>query len=368
MSLKEWDRLGMLNREMRLYECLVDRGIEIGFFTYGDESDFYYQDRFPKIKIIPAWQKNDKIPSLKKDFLFSWVLPWKYRKELATFDLFKTNQMWGSWVPLLTRMLEKKPILVRCGYEAYKFSQDGNDTLLMKKLLYWLSRWAYSSADAVALTTKESACFAHSVFKLPINKIIIQPNYVDTDVFKPLTPDKYYPKKILFVGRLVEQKNLFSLLKAVSYTKIGVDIIGHGPLKKKLERYAENHRVNVRFLGTIPNIKIPKVMARYPIYILPSFYEGHPKTLLEAMSCQMAVIGTKVTGIKEVIDDNVNGLLCEPTFNGLKSSIKRLINDQYLQKKIRSKAREFIKKTFSLEKIVENEIKIYRDILNKAIR
>ena len=236
MSLKEWDRLGMLAREMRLYECLAARGIEIGLFTYGDESDFYYQDRFPKIKIIPAWQKKDKIPSLTKGFLYSWGLPWKYSKELAAFDLFKTNQMLGSWVPLISRILLKKPVLLRCGYEAYRFALfDNNTSWLMRQLLFWISHWAYSSADAVALSTKASAYFVHGVFNLPIKKILIQPNYVDTDVFKPLTPHTYYPKRILFTGRLVEQKNLFSLLRAVSYAKVGIDIIGHGPLKKKLE-------------------------------------------------------------------------------------------------------------------------------------
>ena len=125
----------------------------------------------------------------------------------------------------------------------------------------------------------------------------------------------------------------------------------------------ENHSINARFLGIVPNSKIPKVMARYPIYILPSFYEGHPKTLLEAMSCQMAVIGTKVTGIKEVIDDGVNGLLCGTSSESIAVCIEQLLHDEALRNKLGTEARKKIRNYFSLEKIVSTEIQIYKEIL-----
>lgn len=364
MSLTRWDSLGMLNREMRLYECLAEHGIEVGMFTYGTKRDLRYKDRFPGIHIIPAWEEKKRIPTEKESFLLSWRLPLKFRREFAYFDLFKTNQMWGAWVPLMARILVGKPILLRCGYEAYSTALlDNNSTGLMRILLFWISRWAYSSANKIALSSKGAENLANKVFDLSSKNVVVQPNYVDTELFCPLPPDIYYPKRILCVGRLESEKNLFSLIKAVAKINAGLDIIGNGSLREPLRLFAAEYGADVRFLGIKPNKEIPGIMARYPVFVLPSIYEGHPKTLLEAMSCQMAVIGTNVQGIKEVIDDGVNGLLCGTSSESLAFCIKRLLNDNDLRNKLGKEAENYIQNNISLEKIVSREIQIYKEIL-----
>ena len=108
--------------------------------------------------------------------------------------------------------------------------------------------------------------------------------------------------RICFVGRLASQKNLFALLEAVKdLANIRLVLIGSGSQEKELKEKAETENINVEFLGNIPNYQLPAELNRAELFILPSLYEGHPKTILEAMACQLPVIGTNVEGTREVI-------------------------------------------------------------------
>src|SRR3546814_18364330 len=86
------------------------------------------------------------------------------------------------------------------------------------------------------------------------------------------------------------------------------------------------------------------------IFVLPSSYEGHPKTLLEAMACGAAVIGTDVPGIREVIEDGRTGLLCAPTAAALRDAIERLLSDEPLRRRLGGHARPQLEMTARLER------------------
>ena len=100
--------------------------------------------------------------------------------------------------------------------------------------------------------------------------------------------------------------------------------------------------------------------------VLPSLYEGHPKVLIEAMSCGMTVIASNVQGNSEIINHGENGFLCDTSsesiqkiiFEVLKMSTKRL-------KMINNNARRFVKDNYSLDKIVTMEMQLYKDIMNE---
>jgi len=365
MSLKKWDDTGLLHREVKLYIKLVQLGYKVIFFTYGDESDLLYQKILPGIKIIPAWKGWKKIPSEKISFFCSWFLPWKFRKEFSGIDCIKTNQMWGAWVPLIFRFFTKTPLFVRCGYEAYKNLLKESGSQITRVLLYWVSRWAYASGDKVALSCKSDLEFAVNTFGLDTNKAFVHPNCVDTQLFCPQTPDIYYSDRLLYVGRLDTQKNLDSLIKAVRFSNVGLDIIGSGNLKDALILLANQTGADVNFYDIVPNSELSRIFARYPVFILPSKYENSPKALLEAMSCGKAVIGSYVDGIKEVIIDGENGLLSGTSMDSLAKNINKLIKNEALLKKLGNSARRYILDNYALEEYVQREIKVYEEIKNR---
>ena len=117
----------------------------------------------------------------------------------------------------------------------------------------------------------------------------------------------------------------------------------------------------MEFLGNLPNSELPDILNQHEIFILLSFYEGMPKALLEAMACGLPVIGTDVDGIKEVIEHEENGILCETDPKSIKGAILGLMNNEKLKRKISMKARMTIEEKFSLNKLIERELALYEN-------
>ena len=99
------------------------------------------------------------------------------------------------------------------------------------------------------------------------------------------------------------------------------------------------------------------------IFILPSSFEGNPKSLLEAMSCEMPVIGADSPGISNLISHNNNGYICDSTIDGIRKAINELINKVELQNKLSKNARRYILDYFSLDLIVKRELELYNEVL-----
>jgi len=198
-------------------------------------------------------------------------------------------------------------------------------------------------------------------FKINPEKIEVIPNYIDTNLFKPLNLPKE-KNSIIFVGRLEEQKNLFNLIEAIATLPVKLVIIGNGSLKEKLKNFAKEKNAEVEFKENVPNEKLPEELNKSEFFILPSFYEGCPKVLLEAMACGLPGIGTNVEGIKEIIQHKENGYLCKTDTESIRKAILEVLNDKNLQEKISQNARKTILERFSLEKILEKEIKLYQSL------
>ena len=188
------------------------------------------------------------------------------------------------------------------------------------------------------------------------NKITVVPNYIDITKFHPIVSKKY-ADRLIFVGRLNKQKNLFGLIDAVSKANVVLDIFGDGELKEKLKLYAIKNGVTVNFMGIVPNSELPQTLNHYRYFIIPSFYEGMPKALLEAMACGLVCIGTDVLGINEVIDDNINGFLSKGIdAMSIYDSIALATESNHEKlNSISESAFKLIKKDYSLEAIVSIE-------------
>jgi len=284
--------------------------------------------------------------------------------------------MEGSLIVCIAKLLFKKKLIIRCGWEwlrtyisNYKIKENKNylKYVLRYIWMYLIEFISYKLADGIILTNKQDIEFIIKTFRLEKNKEKIKLffNFINTDLFKPLGLAKK-DNSILFIGRLTEEKNLFNLIKAFKgLNNFSLDIIGKGPLERKLLDSAKDHGVHVNFLGVFPNNKLPEIINQYPIYILPSYYEGNPKTLLEAMSCEVACIGTDVFGISNVIKHGINGFLCDTNPESIKNAILEVYQDQKLREKMSKNARKFILNNCSLDSIAEMELQLYKDVLKE---
>lgn len=139
-------------------------------------------------------------------------------------------------------------------------------------------------------------------------------------------------KGLLFVGRLAEVKGVPLLLEAFRRLRPGhpdatLTIVGDGELRQALEGEAEGVD-NVRFTGAIGQADVAAELARSAIFILPSFAEGVPVVLMEAMAAGRPVVATRITGVPELVEDGVSGVLIEPgDVEALTAAIEGLLRD-----------------------------------------
>jgi len=362
VSIKTWAETGLLQREIRLYQELITQyGIDVKFITYGDSGDRQWESQLRGIQLLPIYERIRRSQSKTLSLLQSLYIPWAFRHELRKADIFKTNQIWGGWVATISKWFFHKPLLVRCGYEFYDFSRRQKRSRLFQYFSYWISWLIYKNADLINVTSDIDKALLKTEFKIEESIIDLRPNWIDINLFKKTSTKKI--NHVLFVGRLNEQKNIPLLLKSINNSEISLDIVGEGELKNQLNDLVLNKNIKVNFLGRIPNEKMPQLYNRYKVYVICSSYEGNPKTLLEAMACECAVIGTEVSGIKEIIHHGVTGILVSENAIELQSEIIRLLSDQSLRKKLGLEARKQIVLNNSLEVALRNESSTYTRLI-----
>ena len=355
MSLSKWSKIGMLGREIKPYQKLALYFNKIYIFTYGDSSDKSYSNLFPEnVEIIT---RPKYIPVL----FYSFLLPFIHKKELKNIQIVKTNQMDGSLSAVISKKLYNNKLIIRCGYEWLDFIEKSKKSFFKKIIAYLIEKFAYNNADRIILTSEESKDFVIKRFKIDSNKIQIIPNYIDIDLFKPLSIPKE-KNRIIFIGRLEKEKNLINLLKGLRGLDVKLIIIGNGSLRTELEEIAKKEGIDVVFKGNIPQSAIPEELNKSEIFILPSLHEGNPKVLLEAMSSGLACIGTNVMGINTIITQEENGILSLPDSISLKNAIIKLIDNEELRNKLGFNARNKIKENNSFHVCIEKELSVYKSI------
>lgn len=360
VSLDTWARIGLLKRELKIYEELIKKyDVEVQLLTYGNESDHQWVKDINGMTALPVYSKIPKSKSKTFRLLQSILIPWKFRLELANEDIFKTNQMLGGWVAVISKILYKKPLIVRCGYEIYDAYRFQNRSYKLISLIWLISWFTYKLANTIHLAKSEDASVVKNSFYVPSGKIEIRPNWIDVNVFKPFQNKNRFANRVLFVGRLEKQKNIVLLLEALFKTGVAVDIVGEGSLKSSLKQYADTLGVEINFLGSITNDEMPHIYNSYAAYVLCSPYEGNPKTLLEAMACGCSVIGTNVPGIQSIIRHKKNGLLVDENSSSLRSAILEVLSNNRLRKILVTNAIEYIENNNSLKNSLSKEFAAY---------
>lgn len=120
---------------------------------------------------------------------------------------------------------------------------------------------------------------------------------------------------LLFVGRVEERKGVFDLLDAFERVRHRVDarlvVVGDGEGASRVRAAAES-RGRIRVVGARPHEEVARWMAASDLLVLPSWMEGTPNVVLEALACGRPVVATSVGGIPDVLSDDRAGMLVPP--------------------------------------------------------
>lgn len=177
-------------------------------------------------------------------------------------------------------------------------------------------------------------------------------------VFAPkANPGEDKPVNMLYVGRLAGEKGVPILLQSLVELKnqglqFHLTLYGDGADRKLLEQLVSSHGLNVyvTFAGFADQQTIRNALTNSDLFILPSFAEGVPVSLMESMAIGVPVIGTYVGGVVELITPEYSGLVVSPSdIDGLSTAIKKYINDAEFRSRVSQNARKKIEQDFNLQ-------------------
>jgi glycosyltransferase involved in cell wall biosynthesis len=356
LSLATWSEVGAFDREVALYRRLQRSGVKISFVTYGGRSDLELARRIPEIEVrCNRWGFGPK--------LYERLLPWLHAKVFRRCDVLKTNQTDGADVALSVALRWRKPLIARCGYLWSDFCErkrglDSPEAARAREI----ERRVFSAATRVVVTTKTMARDLEHRLPEAAARVRVIPNYVDTESFRPLEIGE--PEvDLVFVGRFTPQKNLESLIDAVRPLDASLMIIGGGSKRVQWEREVGDLDGRLRWRGNVPNGEMPGLFARARAFVLPSHFEGHPKTLIEAMASGLPVIGADSPGIREIIRHGENGYLCGTRSDEIREAIRVVLGDSALRARLGGNARRFAVDEFALERVVPLELSLIDEVL-----
>lgn len=199
-------------------------------------------------------------------------------------------------------------------------------------------------------------------------KIVVIENYT----LIPEFVNKERQNQILYLGELGKRKGCFDIpfiyQKAISEeAPVSLIMAGDGAKEEVKKAFQEqNVKSNVYFPGWVRGEKKENLLQESSIFLFPSYNEGMPMAILEAMSYGLAIITTNVGGIPKLIEDGVNGYLCEPgDINDLADKLKELIENPEKRSAFGREARTKVTENYSFDshknKILDLYNRLYKN-------
>lgn len=225
--------------------------------------------------------------------------------------------------------------------------------------------------------SKHSANCSVSRGAVPKNKILVQYNGIDTQLFKFSEAQRLAIRNqldvkndefmIFSIGRLTVAKdfsNLIQSIKLLDNKKLKVFIAGDGPLKNDIETEIAKYQLdnNIRLLGLCKNIV--NFLNASDVFVLPSAWEGFPIVIGEAMASELLVVTTNAGGAKEWFPDDFEDLVV-PIKNPqlLANAINKILDLSNFERKTKaSQLRHHVVSNFNIEVISKNWIELYKSI------
>lgn len=224
-------------------------------------------------------------------------------------------------------------------------------------------KYIFSLADKVITLSEEwSSFFGRNI--CGYSKIVTMYNGV---ILPEYHKEDYSGCDVLFLGRLGRRKGTYDLLKAIpEILKAVPDAMfylgGDGDIKKCMDIAERNgFKDHVNFLGWVRGHEKEEYLKKCSIFVLPSYSEGMPMSLLEAMSYGLASVSTNAGGIPQIIDSGVNGLRFEAgDVNALSLDIIDLLRDRDKRQWLGEEGQRTVAAKFNVENNIKQLVNLYR--------
>jgi sugar transferase (PEP-CTERM/EpsH1 system associated) len=250
-------------------------------------------------------------------------------------------------------------------------------TLETRPLNRRLQRWLWSRVDGVLSVSSRIADRMASEIRFPLGKITTIHNGVDLNRFKPRHRDHARERLGLpadrFVigsaGRMVPVKDHDTLVSALALLQTrGVRVVavmaGNGPLESHLRQRVQELGLDVRFLGSRPDME--QILPACDVFVSSSTSEGLSNTILEAMATGIPVVATRVGGTDELVEDGHTGLLVPASDpQAMAAAVMRIATEPFTQRAMATRSRERAERQFALDTMVRNYERVYLELVSR---
>jgi glycosyltransferase involved in cell wall biosynthesis len=286
----------------------------------------------------------------------------------ATSLVVHTSHDWRT-VPRDLLLLALCRSRAQCAVLVLHGSAPGRVSAHPRSLFSKLTRVVLSMADAVAVLSTEE-CSAWSEL-LPLSHIVVVRNPVPGPPTPSVKKQTHSAKpRVLYVGRLVPAKGCADLVGGFGLLRRSVDcelrIVGDGPERPSLERTVHDMGLDecVRMTGNLAGEELEDEYAAATVLVLPSYDEGLPTVVLEAMVRSVPVVTTRLRGTADYFTDSHDLLFVPPHDpEALSAALERLLGDAALRRRLVESARKTVAQ-FDRSSVVSD----YESLFRSAVR
>jgi glycosyltransferase involved in cell wall biosynthesis len=296
-----------------------------------------------------------------------------YTQLKISFILVRTSRHANPWIffiggenlllPMILVKLSKRKVFLALAGSVLKVASSENGRFI-KLRTFTIAINRILTDKIIVYSQRLIADWCLEKYKSKVS--IAHEHFLRFDKFKMDGDFSSRDNSVAYIGALSIAKGVTHLLEAIpeilkSDGRIRFLIGGQGELRDTVEEYIkqESYGKCVKFVGWIPHDELPKYLSSIKLLILPSFTEGLPNIMLEAMACGTPVLVTQVGAIPDIVKDGETGFLMEDNSpECIVKNVIRALNHPNL-KQIADNARAFVESEFTYERAVDR----YRSIL-----
>jgi glycosyltransferase involved in cell wall biosynthesis len=228
-------------------------------------------------------------------------------------------------------------------------------------------RWIFSLPASVVVLGTAARRFVTEELRVPPGRVEILNNGVPEPAVPRETPAAGAAPRVLFLGNLSERKGVSDLLKALALPALRssppeVTLAGGGDVAAYQAKARELGIDSfVHFEGWVDQPKVAQLMACSDVLVLPSYDEGLPLVILEALANGVAVVCTPVGEIDSVLTDGVNALFVEPgNVQGIADALHKVLREPALMQTLARNGRTLYEQQFSLSRFFSSVARIHQ--------
>ncbi len=322
-----------------------------------------FNDKFDHLLVYKS--KNNPLARLINYALLNVRFSYQVMKKSKDTDSFLLFMETGMLLPMCFMKFYKKQIIWVLPSSLGKRVEHHHDVL--SKILIPLQFGSHIIADKIILyspnLTKEWKLekFSQKIF-------YAHEHYLDFDTFNILKPYNERSNRIGYIGRLEKEKGICSFVESLpglleNNQNFQVTIIGDGKLRKVIEEFIIKNGLNsrVELLGWIQHEDLPIYLNNMKVLVIPSYTEGLPNIMLEAMACGTIVLASSVGAIPTIIKNQISGFILKNNSAECIVNAIMIIMDYKDSEFVIRNANRIVQNEFRLEKNTEKFMAILDD-------